>query len=196
MLFSGGVFTVLRAVRVGVAGGVERGAVGQVEGVTVGRLVQHAETLAHLVDGLLVVGDGAGGEVEGVVLGRHAVVAQAGEQLPVGGHLDQILGIHAGGDALELAGLAMRAGRFVHPAAVRVPPMVVVGLVGRVDAALGRVRAPRTIFFSQAKSTPVSTSCLSPCFKLVGGQVALGEQVLHALDLQFWVPRVSTVLRC
>jgi hypothetical protein len=61
--------------------------------------------------------------------------------------------------------------------------MVVVGLVRMVTPPWAAVRAPRTIFFSQAKSTPVSTSCLRPQCLELGGQVALGEQVLHALDL-------------
>ena len=121
-----------QVVGVGVARGVERGAVGEVVGHRRQRLVEHAEAFAPLaVRALAVGGDGAHrhaavrGGLEALVVALEVVVAQAEQQLPLLGDLDQVLREDAGRARIEGGLLALDAQRLVDPA---------IAVVRRADA--------------------------------------------------------------
>src|SRR6218665_2679079 len=90
-------------------------------------LVQQPGALAPRGDLLPVTGGGdrgggISGDAQAAVAAVHAVVAQAGEQFPVLGDLDQVLGIKAKGPGLEVAGAALRAADTVFFSSVKSAP--------------------------------------------------------------------------
>ena len=183
----------LRVVRVHIARGVERGAVREVVRMQRVGLVQHTKALARGRDVLRVRrGDqraqrrGSGDGVSAVVT-AHVVVAQAHQDFPILGNLNQVLRIHAKPKSRKLIARPQDACVFIHAGTIKRRAVAVLRL-GDVHTTLGLSSSDIHRLFFKRKVNAGDDLVLEAQGIKLGGKITLKMRGVDVLNLQCRTP--------